>query len=52
MNAVGECTQEGLNGLNLMTTNLAFGMIARKKSASYVENNKKIVLFSIFLLFK
>lgn len=33
--AVGECAQEGVNGLNPMTTNLVFGKISGEKAAAF-----------------
>ena len=36
MYAVGECAQEGVNGLNPMTTNLVFGKICGTNAAAYV----------------
>ena len=33
--AVGECAQEGVNGLNPMTTNLVFGKISGENAASF-----------------
>lgn len=38
MYAVGECAQEGLNGLNPMTVNLVFGKICGENAATYIQN--------------
>lgn len=40
MYAVGECAQEGVNGLNPMTVNLVFGKICGENAASYVTGQK------------
>ena len=37
MYAVGECAQEGVNGLNPMTTNLVYGKICGENAAAYVK---------------
>ncbi len=37
MYAVGECAQEGVNGLNPMTTNLVYGKICGEHAAAYVK---------------
>lgn len=38
MYAVGECAQEGLNGLNPMTVNLVFGKICGENAATYIQS--------------
>ncbi len=38
MYAVGECAQEGLNGLNPMTVNLVFGKICGENAATYIAS--------------